>query len=265
MIIIFRIHFLDEGRVDAILITYNGESIFIDSGFRYDGLSSIKYMKKLGITKLKYYISSHSHKNHCGGAAPIISVFNPDEILIPHDRVRERIIKYASSAEKSKVKNAKYCILTPKSEPIQWGDLTITCIGPLKVKNYLPWITAENYNSLILRIDRGERHMVLLTGDTSDSIMSAIEKKTPGALRAEVFKNAHHEGSHAFSVLKKIAPNIVAFCSSKLSSKTYRKRIKSIGADYYHACKKGSKNFVLEDTGEGWIFRKPSEVLNDSI
>ena len=257
MIKIFQIHFLNQGRVDAILISYKGEHIFIDGGFRKNGINCIKYMQKIGVEKLDVYISTHSHANHCQAASPIITAFNPDEIFIPHDRVRERIIKYASKKEKPIVQKAKYRILTPKSEPIQFGGLTITCIGPLKVKNYLPWITAENYNSLILRIDRGERHLVLLTGDTNDSTLAAIEKASPGALKAEVFKNAHHHGAHAISILKKIAPKIVAFCSNKLSSKTYRKRIKSIGADYFHVCKKGSGNFILEDTGDDWIFKKP--------
>ena len=252
---------MNQGRVDAILLSYNGEHIFIDSGFRKNGLNSIKYMKQFGITKLKYYIGNHAHRNHIGGAAPIIAQFDPEEILIPHDRVRERIIKYASKKEKPIVKSAKYRILTPKSEPIQWGDLTINCIGPLKVKKYLPWITAENYNSLILRIDRGDRHMVLLTGDTSGSILSQIEKNLPGSIRAEVLKNAHHNAALAASLLKKIKPQIVAICNNKLVSKTYRKRIKNVGADYYHACKKGSGNFLLEDTGDGWVFRKPKEVL----
>lgn len=49
----FQIHFLAQGRVDAILIVYKGEAIFIDSGYRPNGLSCIKYMKRLGITKLR--------------------------------------------------------------------------------------------------------------------------------------------------------------------------------------------------------------------
>ncbi len=253
----FKIHFLDQGRVDAILIERDDEAMFIDSGYRKNGLACIKYMKTHNITKLRFYIAGHAHRNHIGGAAPIITQLNPDEILMPHDRVRERIIRYASgSKEKSAVKSAKYRILTPKSEPIQFGNLTITCIGPLKVKKYLPWITAENYNSLILRIDDGERHMVLLTGDTNDRTLAAIEKASPGALKAEVFKNPHHDSSHSLSILKKIAPKIVAFCSAKLASKTYRARIRKIGADYFTACKKGSGNFMLEEFDGEWIFTR---------
>lgn len=261
MFFAFQIHFFNQGRVDAILLCSQGEYAFVDSGFRKNGLSCVKYLQSLGIYKLRYYIGTHAHKNHIGGAAPIISAFSPDEVFIPHDRVRERIIKYASKAEKSKVKAAKYRILTPKSDPIQWGDLTINCIGPLKVKKCSPWITAENHNSLILRIDRGARQMVLLTGDTSGSILSQIEKNCPGSIQAEVLKNAHHNAALVASLLKKIKPHIVAICNNNLVSKTYRKRIKSVGADYFTACKKGSGNFILEDTGDDWVFKKPQEVL----
>ncbi len=254
--IIFKIHFIGQGRVDAILLSNDGKYIFIDSGFRSNGLKCIKYMRRMGVSKLQYYISTHAHKNHCGGASPIISQFNPCEVIIPHDRVREKIIEYASGSEKAKVKLVKYRIITPASEPIQWGDLTIRCIGPIKIKKCQSWSIAENLNSLILRIDRQDRRMVLLTGDTSDSILEAIAKSTPGALQAEVLKNPHHEGAHSISVLNKIAPKIVVFCSSRLASKAYRAKIRSIGAEYYTACGKWNGNIILEDTGIGWAINE---------
>ena len=95
----FQIHFLNQGRVDAILIVSNGEAMFIDAGYRQNGLNSIKYMKSLGITKLRYYVGTHAHKNHIGGAAPIISQMRPDQVFIPHDGVRAAIAGYAVGIE----------------------------------------------------------------------------------------------------------------------------------------------------------------------
>lgn len=46
-----ELHFLNQGRVDAILIGCDGEWAFIDAGYRKNGLASIRYMQKLGITK----------------------------------------------------------------------------------------------------------------------------------------------------------------------------------------------------------------------
>ncbi len=265
MFFAFQIHFFNQGRVDAILLCSQGEYAFVDSGFRKNGLSCVKYLQSLGIYKLRYYIGTHAHKNHIGGAAPIISAFSPDEVFIPHDRVRERIIKYAAKSELSAAKSARYSILTPKSTPIKLGEVSITCVGPLKVKNCSPWITSENSNSLILRVDNGDRHLVLLTGDTSASILSDIEKKKPGSIHSEVFKNNHHDGAQPTSLLKRISPKFIVVCNNSIPSNTYRKRINLVGAVLYTACnisRKGNGNFVLVENDGEWSFKKPSEVQN---
>jgi len=207
--------------VDAILIVSNGEAMFIDSGYRDNGLECIKYMNLMGITRLRYYIGTHAHKNHIGGAAPIIHIMRPEIVFIPHDGVRTAIVKYAAEGEERQaVESAAYTVLSP-GKSFRWNDLTFTCLGPLKVKKCSAGSLTENSNSLILRIDRKKRHMVLLTGDTSAGILSEIERRTPGSIRAEVLKNPHHNGAQPESILRKISPKIVAICNNGLPSSTY--------------------------------------------
>lgn len=249
----FQIHFLNQGRVDALLIVSNGEAMFIDSGYRYNGLKCIDYMKSMGITKLRYYVGTHAHKNHIGGAAPIICQMQPEQVFIPHDGVKSAIIKYAALGEERQVvESANYTVLSP-GNVLRWNDLTITCLGPLKLIKCSYGSTKENYNSLILRIDRGNRQMVLLPGDTSSRILSQIERDHPGAIRSEVLKNPHHNGTQPESILKKIAPKIVAVCNSRLPSSTFRRRIQKLGSVFYTACRSGNGNFALENSGRGWI------------
>ena len=249
----FQMHFLNQGRVDAMLIVAHGEAMFIDAGYRKDGLDSIKYMKSMGITKLRYYVGTHAHKNHIGGAAPIIHQMRPDEVFIPHDGVKEAIIKYAAEGgERLATEGARYTVLRP-GQSFGLSDLTVSCLGPLKIRKCKPGAVAENYNSLILRIDRKKRQLALLTGDTSAGILAAIDKKKKGSIRAEVLKNPHHNGAQPESLLKKIAPKIVAICHSTLPSATYRARLTKVGASHYAASKDGSGNFVLTDTGKKWV------------
>ena len=252
----FQIHFLNQGRVDTILIVSNGEAMFIDSGFRYDGLECINYMQRMGITKLRYYVGTHAHKNHIGGAAPIIYNMRPERVFIPHAGVETAIVDYAvEGMEREAVASAVYTVLSP-GDSFRWNDLTITCLGPLAVKNCPKGSLTENYNSLILRIDRGDRQMVLLTGDTSAGILSRIEKSSFGSTRAEILKNPHHNGALPESVLRKISPKIVAICNSSLPSRTYRTRILKIGTVFYTASRNGDGNFVLEDSGGEWVMYK---------
>ncbi len=257
----FQIHFLNQGRVDAILIVSNGEAMFIDSGYRQNGLKCIRYMKRMGITKLRYYVGTHAHKNHIGGAAPIIYAMRPEQVFIPHDGVKSAIIKYAAPGEERQVvESANYTVLSPGSV-LSWNDLTLTCLGPLKIEKCSSGSGRENYNSLILRIDRGNRQMVLLTGDTSSRILSRIERYQPGAIRAEVLKNPHHNTAQPESILKKIAPKIVAVCNSGRPSSTYRRRIFKLGSVFYAACRSGSGSFMLEDSGGNWIMTENTDAI----
>lgn len=257
----FQIHFLNQGRVDAILIVSNGEAMFIDSGYRQNGLKCINYMKRMGITKLRYYVGTHAHKNHIGGAAPIIYTMRPKKILIPHEGVKTAIIKYAAPGEERQVvEGANYTVLSP-GNVLSWNDLTLTCLGPLKIEKCAPGSGRENYNSLILRIDRGNRQMVLLTGDTSSRILSRIERYQPGAIRAEVLKNPHHNTAQPESILKKIAPKIVAVCNSGRPSSTYRKRISKLGSVFYAACRSGNGSFMLEDAGGNWMVAENTDGI----
>ena len=249
----FQIHFLNQGRVDAILIVSNGEAMFIDSGFRYDGLECIDYMRRMGITKLRYYVGTHAHRNHIGGAAPIIYNMRPERVFIPHAGVETAIVDYSvEGLEREAVVSAQYTVLSP-GDSFRWNDLTITCLGPLAVRDCPKGATMENYNSLILRIDRGDRQMVLLTGDTSAGILNRIEKLRPGSIRAEILKNPHHNGAQPEATLRKIFPKIVAICNNSLPSRTYRTRILKVGAVFYTASRNGSGNFVLENSGGEWV------------
>jgi competence protein ComEC len=251
----FQIHFLNQGRVDAILIVSNGEAMFIDSGSRPNGLASIKYMRRMGITKLRFYVGTHAHKDHVAGAAPIIQQMRPDQVFIPHAGVKSAIANYAvGSKERRAVASTLFTVLRPGNS-FPWNDLTLSCLGPLKINKCSKGSLMENYNSLILRIDRGDRHMVLLTGDTSAGVLDLIERRHRGSIRSEILKNPHHNGAQPESLLRKISPKIVAICNSSIPSRVYRKRILKIGAAYYTAYDK-TGNFVLEESGESWAFSR---------
>lgn len=223
----FEVHFLAQGRVDAILLGCGDEWAFVDAGYRKNGLAAIEYMQKLGIKKLKYYIASHGHKNHIGGAAPIIEAFAPDAVYVPREKVVEAVKKYASGAkEKEAVAQANYVVLK-RGDAFTLGEAVFTCIGPLKFKSCSCGAYAENYNSGILRgVYKGRS--ILLTGDTSDTKLSNIHEDTPGAIRAEVYKNHHHNGKTGEAVLKKIDPQIVVVCNGSAPGSAYQKTLKKL-------------------------------------
>ena len=67
---------------DAILIKVGKKSIFIDGG-HYQNAEKviIPYLTDLGVTKIDYYIGTHSHEEHVGAAGPLIKNFGIKKIL----------------------------------------------------------------------------------------------------------------------------------------------------------------------------------------
>ena len=64
---------MNVGRNDGILIHCGGEWAYIDSGLHQQGVKAVKYMRAQGVDKLKYYIGTHAHKDHVGGARVILA------------------------------------------------------------------------------------------------------------------------------------------------------------------------------------------------
>ena len=100
--------------------------------------------------------------------------------------------------------------------------------------------TEENRNSLILRLDYGERSF-LFTGDTTDSVLRSVGKAYPGMLDVDVLKNPHHNGQHADDVIGLISPKYVVFCTDNDSQpiSKYKRALRKQGAELYIT---GSKN-----------------------
>jgi competence protein ComEC len=247
-----RIYCFNEGRVDSILIGCDGRWMFIDGGYRKNGLSAIKKMKAIGVTKLDAYCISHCHKNHLAAGVPIIHQMKPDIVYANRDIARTTLLKYAKGeSEKEAVRRAKISVLAP-GDTFSLGNATFACIGPLKLKGCNAGAYAENSNSLILRMSYGKR-TALFTGDTTGAILSAISKYY--SLDVEVLKNAHHGARLDESVLKRITPQITAICNGSPPSPAYKKRLTKIGSKVFAACKKGKKgegDFLIWTDGEKW-------------
>ena len=241
-------HFLPLGRVDAILLGCDGHWAFVDSGFRADGKMAVKYMRGLGITKLDSYIASHRHRNHVGGAPYIIQQMGVDTVVTADERMRERLIGLASGkAERSAVKGAQYRRLGVGH--VFWlGGAKLTRLGPAKLRGCTAGAMAENQNSMILRVQHGQRSM-LLTGDAGASILGDIDT---ALLHCEVLKNPHHNGALGAKALGRIDPDMVVVCNGKPPAASYKKRVAALGAALYTAGLKGDGTVVLRGDGAGW-------------
>jgi len=75
-----RIHFIDVGEGDSILLEIEGKSALIDTGNLISGPRLVKYLKEKGIEKLDYLILTHPHPDHIGGVFFILPVLKVEKI-----------------------------------------------------------------------------------------------------------------------------------------------------------------------------------------
>ena len=244
-----------DAEVDAIYIKAGNESIFIDGGFLSDSKSEIAYLDKLGVTKINYYIGTHSHKNHIEAAPPIISKYHIDNVLVGREtsstsgsnyNTWSAISGYASNQKKD-ISWVKVKALIP-GDVFYLGGLKITCLGPIKVTNGLSQgETSQNYNSLVLRLDYGTTSFMLTGDNSSSSTVKDINNKYPGMLNVDVLKNAHHNGCASESVYQLYNAEYVVFTTRHdyLPSASCINTIKKYGAKYYFIVANGYSESVL--------------------
>ena len=224
-----EILFLNCGRNDGILLHCGGEYAFIDSGSHGNGVTARNRLRKLGVTRLKYYIGTHAHADHVGGAGPILASIKTDRIIVPHTGVISMMIKKAKGSEKSAIRRVPYSVMK-YGQTITLGGATLLCVGPIKLKKAKSKSSKENYNSLVLRVTYGKR-TVLLTGDAPAGELGKIRKRKASLLHVDVLKNPHHNAN-----LKKnyswfrMKYTVVSTSKKDKPSSSMKKKIKSVGS-----------------------------------
>ena len=81
----FRVHFIDIGQGDAVLIqTPEDEFMLIDSGeYEYNDKLA-KYLRDLDVKAFKYVIFTHPHSDHIGSAAYIVGNYDIETLIMPN-------------------------------------------------------------------------------------------------------------------------------------------------------------------------------------
>lgn len=77
-----NIFYFYVGNADCILITNNNQTMLIDAGNKSDGKLIANYLKQLQISKIDYFIGTHSDSDHIGGMAYIIDSFKIENIYL---------------------------------------------------------------------------------------------------------------------------------------------------------------------------------------
>lgn len=180
---ILRVYYFDVGQADCTLVVNNGQTMLIDGGNEADSSLIIKYLQKLGISKLDYVVATHPDTDHIAGLDKVILAFDIGCIYMPitkktnkemnelYNAIEDKIVIHPTELDYFYLGNSKCTILNS-------GDTS-------KV--------SDNNSSIVIQLDYGETSCLFM-GDAEKEVE---EKVTWNDI--DVLKVSHHGSSDATS------------------------------------------------------------------
>lgn len=177
-----KIHFIDVGQADAILVQQGSASMLIDAGNNGDGESVKKYLSSQGITKLDYVIGTHPHEDHIGGLDVMIDSFDVGMVYMPKASSTTATFKDVIKA----INNKNLKVTTPNpGGTFKLGEAEVQILAP----NGKEYKDLNNY-SIALRLTFGSNSFLFM-GDAE--VKSEKEILGKGfEVRADLIKIGHH-------------------------------------------------------------------------
>lgn len=205
-----KIHFIDVGQADAILIQSNEDNMLIDAGNNADGALVCDYLTQSGIDALDYVIGTHPHEDHIGGLDTVIRAFDIDTVILPEkehttqtfEDVLDAIIDKGLSITKPVVGKA-----------FALGSASFTIIAPNR-----DYGDELNNWSVGLKLVNGDTSFVLCGDAESDSESDMLNNGID--LKADVLKIGHHGSSTSTTrqFLDRVSPTYAVICCGKDNS-----------------------------------------------
>jgi competence protein ComEC len=198
----FRVHFIDVGQGDAILIqTTDGKNVLIDGGDTNTGV--VGYLKSAGVQQIDLMIATHPHADHIGGlvqvlqALPVLKVVTNGQ---PHTTsVYEDFLDAIADSQ------AEY-VEVKRGDVLEVGNLKLNVLSPVTLSD-----PDLNENSIVLRFNDG-RTTYLMMGDAgANTEATLLASGMP--LKANILKVGHHGSSSGSTLafLQAVAPDVAVY------------------------------------------------------
>ena len=202
-----RVHFIDVGQGDSILLESKGEFVLVDAGEKEYGETVLDYINSHCADSLKYMVATHPHTDHIGGLRTVLDGIDTESfITVETDQNTSTWKKLLKAVDDNDV---NYIDAVP-GKSYRFGEAKFTILAPLG-DNY------EGYNnySVVMMVQCGDIRF-LLTGDAEKE----SEKEMLGSgmdLSADVLKCGHHGSSTSSTApfLKAVNPSYAIISCGK--------------------------------------------------
>lgn len=184
-----NVHFLDVEQGLAILVQSDGKNLVYDGGDRGTSSYVVAYLKKQGVEKIDYLISSHYDSDHVYGLIGCLSAFKVKNVISSdYEHDSQTYTKFINAVESAGLK----CQHPEVGTEIKFGTGSFTVLGPASIDK-----NDSNSNSVVIKLTNGENSFIF-TGDAESS--SEKEMIATGIdLECNVLCLAHHGSATATS------------------------------------------------------------------
>ena len=201
-----RVHYIDVGQGDAVLIQSARNAVLIDGGDAKAQQTLLDYLRSAGVKDIDYVIATHPHADHIGGLPKAVKQFGVKSVIMPDAmHTSATFEKLLAAIEKKGLR-----ITVPKvGDAFSAGIIKFTVLAPGKKFKDL------NNMSIVVRMVYGETSF-LFTGDAEDKSENQM-LKTGLPLRSDVLKVGHH-GSRTSTTddfLDAVAPSVAVVSCGK--------------------------------------------------
>ena len=239
------IHFIDTGQSAAILIKINEKIVLSDSGDKGDDYLIYDYLLNQGVRQIDYFIVTHFHQDHIGGADTVMDQFDVKLLIQPFgDHDTYTYDDYIESIIRNKV-----AYKTPtEGYEIQVDNTTFTFYNTAANKINL------NDDSLVVLLDHG-KDQILFMGDAE----SNVEYRYKDFFSNISLLKAGHHGANSSSkefFIKAIRPKNTVITVGKDNEYGYPNQevidtFEKYHTEIYRTDLQGS--IIFESTGSGVI------------
>ncbi len=200
---ILEVQIIDVGQGECILVRAPEGNILIDSGTEDSEYELDLRLGSLGIEAFDYFICTHPHDDHIGGADMICNNYGVSKLLVSD------VVSHSLAEEKlfDAVKLRGIASETPKNGDVfSLGEVKFTVIGPVKASDDL------NDMSIAIKLEYGDTSFVF-TGDAREySELAMLEYYGEDFLDCDFYNVGHHGSStsSAEEFLAALTPEIAA-------------------------------------------------------
>lgn len=244
-----KVHFIDVGQGDSILIQSGDASMLIDAGTNESGTVVTDYLKSQGITRLDWVIGTHPHEDHIGGLDNVIRGFDIDRIMMPEKEHTTKTFEDVLDAIMEK--DLSITVPVP-GDTYELGSGSFTVLGPVK-----DYGNDLNNWSVAIRFVCGDTSFVF-TGDAESEAEADMLAQNPD-MGANVLKLGHHGSSTSTSdaFLNAVHPGAVVISCGRDNDYGHPhdstlEKIHGIGADIYRTDTQGT--IIVESDGKSLTF-----------